>query len=451
MPAKSPGCCRSSKKRWSCCGERADNLTIGLDAYTDLVGDKGGRSGLQVALAEHAEHVYRDVLASEDERAVAERILLRLVQFGEGRADTRRQQTVDELRSGVIDSAMFDKVLAALTANRLLTVSDQARQVDLSHEALIHGWPRLNDRIKQRRAAEMTRRRLEEKAEERQRLRQTNEAGGLLDVVELGEAEAWVKGPDAAELGVSAELPMLIADSRRAIEAANRKLRRRAVIATVVGFLALVAAYVALFFFFNAQAEAQRALKAEGTAQTEARNAQEAQGKAEEQAQRALQAEALAKDETKRAVSAEARAKGETKRAMDAETRAKEAQAETARQLEQTQIGESRLLNNLAVQQLTEDPVASIYLSLRALPSATITRPLVAEAQSTLVQAVRTSQERKYLDLLSDEVLSQIYLTPKNVALGQSLGTAGGGQPIVTAGDKLYFVSSDLDGKRLKR
>ena len=100
---------------------RAGKLTIGLDAYTDLVGDKGGRSGLQVALAEHAEHVYRDVLASEHERAVAERILLRLVQFGEGRADTRRQQTVDELRSGVSDSAMFDKVLAALTANRLLT------------------------------------------------------------------------------------------------------------------------------------------------------------------------------------------------------------------------------------------------------------------------------------------------------------------------------------------
>ena len=288
----------------------------------------------------------------------------------------------------------------------------------------------------------MTRRRLEEKAEERQRLRQTNEAGGLLDVVELGEAEAWVKGPDAAELGVSAELPMLIADSRRAIEATNRKLRRRAVIATVVGFLALGAAYVALIFFFNAQAETQRALKAEGTAQTEAQKAQEAQGKAEAQAQRALQAEALAKDERRVTRS---QGKGRDERAMDAEARAKEAQAETAKQLEQTQIGESRLLNNLAVQQLTQDPVASIYLSLRALPSATITRPLVAEAQSTLVQAVRTSQERKYLPLLSDEVLSQIYLTPKNIALGQSLGTAAGGQPIVTAGDKLYFVSSDLD------
>ncbi len=63
-------------------------------------------------------------------------------------------------------------MLAALTANRLLTLSDEARRVDLSHEALIRGWPRLHEWIDQRRAAELTRRRLEEKAAERQRLRQ---------------------------------------------------------------------------------------------------------------------------------------------------------------------------------------------------------------------------------------------------------------------------------------
>ncbi len=66
----------------------------------------------------------------------------------------------------------LEHVLAALTANRLLTLSDEARRVDLSHEALIRGWPRLHQWIDERRAAELTRRRLEEKAEERQRLRQ---------------------------------------------------------------------------------------------------------------------------------------------------------------------------------------------------------------------------------------------------------------------------------------
>ena len=83
----------------------ADRFVIGLDAYTDLVGDKSGRSGLQVALADHAEHVYNDVLANDAERTAAQRILLRLIQFGEGRPDTRRQQTVDELRKGSGDAS----------------------------------------------------------------------------------------------------------------------------------------------------------------------------------------------------------------------------------------------------------------------------------------------------------------------------------------------------------
>ena len=210
----------------------AQRLEIALSAYTSLIGDNGGRSGLQVALAEHAEHVYQDVLADDGERSQATRILLRLVQFGEGRADTRRQQTVDELRQGV--NGGFDKVLAALTANRLLTLSDEAQRVDLSHEALIQGWPRLQRLTKQRHAAELTRRRLEDKAQERLRLREGGESGGLLDIVELAEAEAWVRGPDAEELGVSDELRELIADSRQAIDAAAiekekaaQRLRRR--------------------------------------------------------------------------------------------------------------------------------------------------------------------------------------------------------------------------------
>ena len=235
---------------------------IGLDAYTDLVGDKSGRSGLQVALADHADYVYLDVLADDSARAAARRILLRLVQFGEGRADTRRQQTVDELRKGTSQAQEFDGVLATLTANRLLTLSDEARRVDLSHEALIGGWPRLREWIGQRRVAELTRRRLEEKAGERQRLRQGDGDGGLLDAVELAEAEAWVKGPDAADLGVSDDLAALVADSRRGLERAAQRLRRRSQGLAVALAAALLAMAVAVLLFFNAQNEAYNASQA---------------------------------------------------------------------------------------------------------------------------------------------------------------------------------------------
>ena len=80
--------------------EHAGGFRIGLDAYTELVRNQSGRSGLQVALAKHADDVYTSVLVDEGEQALTRRVLLRLVQFGEGRADTRRQQTIDELRKG---------------------------------------------------------------------------------------------------------------------------------------------------------------------------------------------------------------------------------------------------------------------------------------------------------------------------------------------------------------
>ncbi|QLQ06721.1 MAG: hypothetical protein HZY76_12170 [Anaerolineae bacterium] len=53
-----------------------------------------------------------------------------------------------------------------MTASRLLTASGEAgdpnRRIDIAHEALIAGWPRLQEWLNQRRAAEGTRRRLEE-------------------------------------------------------------------------------------------------------------------------------------------------------------------------------------------------------------------------------------------------------------------------------------------------
>ena len=54
---------------------KAERFVIDLDAYTSLVGEKSGRSGLQVALARHAEDVYQDDLAGDAERAISRRIL----------------------------------------------------------------------------------------------------------------------------------------------------------------------------------------------------------------------------------------------------------------------------------------------------------------------------------------------------------------------------------------
>ena len=116
-------------------------------------------------------------------------------------------------------------------------------------------------------APSSTRRRLEEKASERKRLREERRWRGLLDAVELAEAERWVNGPDAAELGVSDELKRLVADSRGAIDAAAlekerdaERLRRRnqgLAVALAAAVLLLMAAIVLFFNARNAEATAQ--------------------------------------------------------------------------------------------------------------------------------------------------------------------------------------------------
>ncbi len=146
--------------------EKVERRQLGLAAYRAMA--EGGRSGLQVAIDRRASVVYDNL--PDEAQPIARRIFLRLIQFGEGRADTRRQQTVAELRASGDDPALFDQTLATLTDSRLLTTSGDAedgdRRVDIAHEALIAGWPRLQEWLGQRRAAEQTRRRLEGKAAE---------------------------------------------------------------------------------------------------------------------------------------------------------------------------------------------------------------------------------------------------------------------------------------------
>ncbi|HEX7841588.1 MAG TPA: TIR domain-containing protein [Kofleriaceae bacterium] len=81
----------------------------------------GSQTGLAFAVKEHADAVL-DALP-DAQKPIALRILLRLVTFGEGRADTRRQQVRDGLRSDGEAEADFDAVLRRLVDNRLVTVT----------------------------------------------------------------------------------------------------------------------------------------------------------------------------------------------------------------------------------------------------------------------------------------------------------------------------------------
>jgi len=215
--------------------ERVERRFLPLRAYEALVTSHSAynmpnshhRTGLQVAIARRADAALADL--SEIQQVIARRIFLRLIQFGEGRADTRRQQPVDELRAATDDPQLFEEMLRHLADSRLLTLSSEEEnsttKIDIAHEALISGWPKLQEWITQRRGAEQTRRQLNAKVKEWIQLGEG--IGGLLDQVELAEAERWLSTPDATALGYDEALPRLVEASTRAIQKAKQEKEER--------------------------------------------------------------------------------------------------------------------------------------------------------------------------------------------------------------------------------
>jgi WD40 repeat protein len=202
-----------------------DGLVLPSSAYGEPP-----RTGLQVALAHRADAAMAE-LATDQDRLIARRIFLRLVQLMDGRDDVRRRQRRRELESADDPAGAFDRVLAHLMDARLITCTTDektadtgAALIDLAHEAIITGWPALRSWIAERRAAEDARRRLEHAAREWAEL--GSGEGGLLDDIEVRRAQTWLDSPDAVELGHSAELPALVAASRSALEAARTRKAR---------------------------------------------------------------------------------------------------------------------------------------------------------------------------------------------------------------------------------
>lgn len=194
-----------------------------LLTLNDYEGLGEGRSGLATAMVTKADATLDRLLPPQ--QAIARRIFLRLIQFGEGRADTRRQLPVNALKVSGNDPLLFEQTLRHLTNNRLLTLSGEEqeaeRKVDIAHEALIIGWPTLQRWLQERREAEQTRRRLETKVSEW--IHWGRGGGGLLDEVGLIEAERWLNSPDANDLGYDESLLALVRTSRVAIEEAERE------------------------------------------------------------------------------------------------------------------------------------------------------------------------------------------------------------------------------------
>jgi WD40 repeat protein len=193
--------------------------------------------GVQGALAERAEEVYGKLT---DRQEVARRLLLRLTRPGVGVEDTRRRAPLGELLDAGAERPAIEEVISRFTDARLLTSGrDEAGRswVEVAHEALIRGWPRLQGWIDDSRRALVIQRRLTEAAEDWERV--GRDEGVLFRGARLTEAR---ESPARSDLGVT-HLEREFLDASLERERRERGARRRRV---AIAFASLALALVAI-------------------------------------------------------------------------------------------------------------------------------------------------------------------------------------------------------------
>ncbi|MER7494280.1 hypothetical protein ABT033_16925 [Streptomyces pharetrae] len=167
--------------------------------------------GIQGAVAATAERAWSGLDPAA--RTAARLLLLRLVRVGEDTAATRRRGTRRQLAEESTDPGKTEESLEALVRARLVTLD--AETVEITHEALLHAWPRLRDWIDEDRGGNLLRQRLEEDG--RAWEASHRDSALLYRGSRLEQAESWAKSAGDTFL------------TRGAVEflAASVRLRRR--------------------------------------------------------------------------------------------------------------------------------------------------------------------------------------------------------------------------------
>ena len=203
--------------------------------------------GLGGAIARTAEQVYDTFTPAEAEHA--RRVLLRLVNPGDGTPDTRRPASRAELDLG--DPGCTATVVERLVRARLLTLDDD--EVTLAHEALITAWPRLRGWVEAERERLRVHRELTEAARVWQQL--GRDTGALYRGSRLASArEAFPERDRAREL-TPLEQSFLTASVQRRRRA---RLLRRTVTAVLAALVLLTSGTAVVAFQQRATARAER-------------------------------------------------------------------------------------------------------------------------------------------------------------------------------------------------
>ncbi len=194
-----------------------------------------GEFGVREAISRQADDALKIVKQRrpDDGMGIARAILMRLVHFGDGELYTRRQVPVTKLVDAAADPAGFREVFDILSHEnqRIITVDDQtiveggtSRHVqvaDLSHDAIIAGWPTFREWVQLHRGVEMQRRTWESRV-----------GPEPLTGRDLAAAERWLEQAHGSDFVVEQDLVAYIARSRA--KADRKRLWERVVLVAAV-------------------------------------------------------------------------------------------------------------------------------------------------------------------------------------------------------------------------
>ncbi|TQF04403.1 hypothetical protein E6W39_21985 [Kitasatospora acidiphila] len=205
--------------------------TLTVDGYR-------ATGGIPHAVATTAERVFEH-LGPEAQQA-ARLVFLRLVRLGQDTEDTRRRMPAARLGAGPDGAGPVAAVVDAFARARLLT--RERETIEITHEALLHAWPRLSGWIEADRVGNLVRQQLDEAAADW--IRDRRDPGLLYRGSRLAEARTWAAavhdGPASPE--AQSFLATSLAQERRAT------VRRRLVV-TVLSLLLVIASLAAVAVF----------------------------------------------------------------------------------------------------------------------------------------------------------------------------------------------------------
>ncbi|MGB7795211.1 MAG: helix-turn-helix domain-containing protein [Pseudonocardiaceae bacterium] len=224
-----------------------DGRTLTVEAYRRT-------GGISQALATTAEDTHAGL--STAEQHIARQLLLRLVNVSEhgGSGDTRRRLSRAELIEALPpqqSTQVVEKVLEAFGRARLITFD--TTNVEITHEALIRAWPRLQAWIDTGRAGNVIRQELERAAVVWDRDRR--DTAGLYRGSRLEAARTWASSTTHEDDLSPTASAFLAASTRHEHSAATL---RRAVLVVLSVFALVASGAAAVAFHQSAAAQQER-------------------------------------------------------------------------------------------------------------------------------------------------------------------------------------------------